>query len=354
MFYHLSLFLTPYFSFFNVVHYVSFRIMAALLTTLLSSFLLFPWFIQYSRCCFRSRVREYTPDRHKEKDNTPTMGGLLMVFLVILNALFWANLWQSQVWIFLLTLSSFAALGAWDDWCKIKYKKGISASKKFIAQWSLAVLIIGLWYGITNPPSPCIPFFKTVQVPMVWWWVLPAGMFILVAMSNAVNLTDGLDGLAVISLIPNFSLYALLCYIAGHTWFSHYLGIPFVPTAEVAILGSTLIGASLGFMWFNAYPAEIFMGDVGALASGAALAMMAIMCRQELLLPISGGLFVVETCSVVLQVLFYKLRRRRLFRMAPIHHHFELLGWQETQITLRFGIISLILCLFALITIKIR
>lgn len=179
-------------------------------------------------------------------------------------------------------------------------------------------------------------------------------MFVIVGCSNAVNLTDGLDGLAISSLLPNFATFALICYLAGHWGIAHYLQIPFAATAEIAIIGAILIGSSLGFLWYNTYPAQIFMGDVGSLALGAGLALMTIMAKQELLLPIAGGLFVFETISVMLQVLSVRLRGKRLFRMAPIHHHFELLGWPESRITTRFGIISLVLCLLALVTLKLR
>ena len=203
-----------------------------------------------------------------------------------------------------------------------------------------------------KPPFP-FPFFKNLN-PDLGLLFIPWAMFILVSMSNAVNLTDGLDGLAIGSLLPNFALFSLIAYLAGHFLIAAYLNIPFAGSAEIAVMGTTLIGASLGFLWYNAYPAQIFMGDVGSLALGAGLALMALMAKQELLLPISGGLFVLETVSVVLQVFVYKRWKTRIFKMAPIHHHFELIGWPEAKITTRFGIISLILCLVALMTLKLR
>jgi len=197
------------------------------------------------------------------------------------------------------------------------------------------------------------PFFKSLQ-PDLGWFFIAWVMFILVGTSNAVNLTDGLDGLAIGSLMPNFATFSIICYLAGHYKIANYLHIPFAGSAEIAVLGSILVGASLGFLWYNAYPAQIFMGDVGSLALGSGLALMAIMAKQELLLPIAGGLFMVETISVMMQVFSFKYLGRRIFKMAPIHHHFELLGWPESKITVRFGIISLILCLLALVTLKLR
>lgn len=353
MFYHLSMYLVPSFSFFNLVRYVSFRAIAAMLTTLFMSLIFFPRFITYSQKFFRAKSRLYTPDNHRAKDDTPTMGGILILFLVTINTLLWCNLKNPIIWIFILCMLSFGAIGAMDDWRKIIHKQGISARLKFTLQLICATFFVILWIWFLSPPPTCIPFFKEFA-PNWYWLLIPWSIFIVVATSNAVNLTDGLDGLAISSLIPNFATFSLLAYVAGHTKLAHYLHVPFATSAELSIIGATLIGAALGFLWYNTYPAEIFMGDVGALSLGAALAFLALITRQELLLPLAGGLFVVETCSVILQVLLFRLRGRRIFRMAPLHHHFELLGWQESKITVRFGIISLILSLVALITIKIR
>ena len=216
-----------------------------------------------------------------------------------------------------------------------------------------AIVVFCLVFFTPFSTELVFPFFKHCR-PALGLFFIPWAIFILVACSNAVNLTDGLDGLAIGSLLPNFAIFALICYLAGHWGLAHYLQIPFAGTAEIAIMGAILIGSSLGFLWYNAYPAQIFMGDVGSLALGAGLALMAIMAKQELLLPISGGLFMLETVSVIAQVLFVRFRGKRLFKMAPIHHHFELLGWPESRITTRFGIISLVLCLLALITLKLR
>ena len=210
------------------------------------------------------------------------------------------------------------------------------------------------WLWLTGASTTlCVPFLKGIN-PNLGILFVPWAVFIIVGCSNAVNLTDGLDGLAISSLIPNFATFSIICYLAGHVKLSSYLHIPFADSAEITVLGATLVGASLGFLWYNTYPAQIFMGDVGSLALGSALGFMALLAKQELLLAISGGLFVVETLSVIIQVWSFRYLGRRLFKMAPIHHHFELLGWQESKITVRFGIISLILCLITLMTLKMR
>jgi phospho-N-acetylmuramoyl-pentapeptide-transferase len=354
MLYHLSLYLKPTLKFFNVIHYVSFRAIASLLTALALSFIFGNWFIGKSKTFFRSKTREWTPKNHQDKGEMPTMGGIFIIGVVIATALLWCNLYEPQVWIFLACLLGFGSIGLIDDWQKIKQHKGISARQKFILQWSCAFTIIGLWFFCTQPATTVtIPFFKNIN-PDLGWFFIPWAAFILVGCSNAVNLTDGLDGLAIGSLLVNFATFSLISYVAGHFMLASYLHIPFAGSAEVTVLGATLVGASLGFLWYNTYPAQIFMGDVGSLALGAGLALMALMAKQELLLIIAGGLFVLETVSVMLQVISYRHFGKRLFKMAPIHHHFELIGWQESKITVRFGIISVILCLLALVTLKLR
>jgi phospho-N-acetylmuramoyl-pentapeptide-transferase len=266
----------------------------------------------------------------------------------------WCDLANLQVWIFLFCIIGFGALGFWDDWNKIHAQKGISAQTKFILQLLVALAVVmSLIFFTSFSTELTFPFFKH-YMPDLGLFFVPWAVFIIVGCSNAVNLTDGLDGLAIGSLLPNFATFALICYLAGHYGLAHYLHIPFAGTAEIAIIGAILIGSSLGFLWYNTYPAQIFMGDVGSLALGAGLALMAIMAKQELLLAISGGLFVLETVSVMLQVLSVRHFGRRMFKMAPIHHHFELMGWPESRITTRFGIISLVLCLLTLITLKLR
>lgn len=352
--FHASGFLANNFSLFNAFHYVSVRAIAGLLSTLLFCLVTGNWFITKSKRFFRSKAREFTPESHKSKDDMPTMGGILIILSIVCNALLWCDLSNPQVWVFLWSLVSFGLIGFWDDWCKITARKGISARAKFIAQWSVALLTVCLWlYATGAKTTVTVPFFKNVN-PDLGIFFIPWAAFILVSCSNAVNLTDGLDGLAIGSLIPNFVTFALVAYLAGHAVLADYLAIPFAGSAEVAVLGALLVGASFGFLWFNAYPAQIFMGDVGSLALGASLALMALMAKQELLFPIAGGLFVLETVSVMVQVFVYRTWKKRIFKMAPIHHHFELLGWPEAKITTRFGIISIVLCLVALITLKLR
>ncbi|MCK5633350.1 phospho-N-acetylmuramoyl-pentapeptide-transferase [bacterium] len=354
MLFHLSVYAKQYISSFNVVHYVSFRAIASLLTTLGLSLMFGKWFIRQSRKFFRSKAREFTPESHRQKDDMPTMGGIFILSVVTISTLLWSDLTDFRVWTFLFGIISFGILGFWDDWRKIKHGKGISVAAKFVSQWSIAFFTsIGLILCKGMTTTVVFPFFKTIQ-PDIGWLFIPWAMIVIVGCSNAVNLTDGLDGLAIGSLMPNFAIFSIIAYIAGHYRLASYLHIPFATSAEVAVLGSILVGASLGFLWYNAYPAQIFMGDVGSLALGAGLALMALMAKQELLLIIAGGLFVVETVSVIAQVFSFKLLGRRIFKMAPIHHHFELLGWPEAKIATRFGIISLVLCLLAFITLKLR
>jgi len=354
MIYHLSHYLKLYWPSFNVLHYVSVRAVASLLTSLLFSLLFGELFIGISRRFFRSKARECTPESHKAKDSMPTMGGVFILTVVLINTLLWCDLSSMQVWIFLFCIIGFGMLGFWDDWNKIRLHRGISSGLKFKLQLIVAFLVVFSLILLTPFSTELtFPFFKHCT-PDLGWLYVPWAVFIIVGCSNAVNLTDGLDGLAIGSLLPNFATFAVICYLAGHYGVAQYLHIPFAGTAEIAIIGAILIGASLGFLWYNTYPAQIFMGDVGSLALGAGLALMAIMAKQELLLPISGGLFVLETVSVMLQVLSMRYLGRRIFKMAPIHHHFELLGWPESKITARFGIISLVLCLLTLITLKLR
>lgn len=354
MLYHIALFFKSYWSALNVIHYVSFRMMASLLTVLFLSFMFGNTFIAWSQRYFRAKAREYTPESHKAKDDMPTMGGLFILAVVFITALLWCNLTHYEIWLFLANLAGFGLIGFWDDWSKICYRKGIAERTKFRAQLLVATGTTIAWLWLLQPSTAvCVPFFKNFN-PDLGYLFIPWAIFIMVATSNAVNLTDGLDGLAIGSLISSFATYTIIAYIAGHYTFALYLNVPFAGSSEIAIIGATLVGASLGFLWYNAYPAQIFMGDVGALALGAGLGFMALLTKQELLLPIAGGLFVVETVSVMLQVMTYKLWKKRLFKMAPIHHHYELLGWPEAKITVRFGIISLILCLIALMTLKLR
>ncbi len=354
MIFYLSAFLTPLFPALNVLHYVSVRAIASLLTALGLSFIFGPAFIRWSTGWARTEARESTPEHHREKDGMPTMGGLFVLAVVLGTSLLWADFLRPQIWVFLSCLCGFGLIGAWDDWSKIVYGRGISAVGKFIFQLCVAGFVTLAWLTYGHAATTVsIPFFKNLN-PDLGTLFIPWAMLVIIATSNGVNLMDGLDGLAIGSLISNFATFSIICYLAGHYLFAVYLHIPFAASAELTVMGMTLVGASLGFLWYNSYPAQIFMGDVGSLALGAGLGLMALMCKQELILPISGGLFALETLSVIGQVLSFRLRGKRLFKMAPIHHHFELLGWPESKITVRFGIISLILCLFALMTLKLR
>lgn len=304
------------------------------------------WFIKRS-AYFRSRVREYTPEAHQAKNDTPTMGGIFILFTVLISILLWCDLSRAEVWIFVGCLTGYGAIGFWDDFMKIRYKKGIKEKHKFLAQVLVGLIITMLWYILLTPSTE-------IFIPLVAWNIpiglllIPWATYLLIGTSNAVNLTDGLDGLAIGSLLANYGTFAVICYLAGSYDYAQQLSIPFANTSEIALIGAILVGASLGFLWYNSHPAQVFMGDVGSLALGSGLALMALMARQEVLLAITGGIFVAETVSVMMQVLSYKIFKRRIFKMAPIHHHFELVGWPETHITTRFGIITGLLCLLAL------
>lgn len=354
MLYHCAQLLVPYFSWLNVIKYTSFRMMAALITALLLFFCFGSWFITHSKTWFAAKSREYTPETHRAKDGIPTMGGLLVILIVVVTTLLWCKLDQLDVWLFLGSLVGFGAIGLWDDWSKIWHKKGIKERHKFVAQCVVSLVLVVVWF-MFDPPSTtlCLPFLKNVA-PRLGALFIPWVLFLLIGSSNAVNLTDGLDGLATSLLIANFATFTILIYLAGHIQMAAYLNIPFTDHAEIAIIGTALMGSLLGFLWYNTYPAQIFMGDVGALAFGSSLAMMALLAKQELLLAVTGGIFVLETLSVILQVASNKLYGKRLFKMAPIHHHFELIGWPESKITIRFTIITVVLCVLALMTIKIR
>ncbi|HBS47658.1 TPA: phospho-N-acetylmuramoyl-pentapeptide-transferase [Candidatus Dependentiae bacterium] len=354
MIYHLAEFLKKDYLFFNLFHYVSVRAIFSLLSSLILFFILGNWFIKASQRNFRSNVREYTPQEHQKKNSTPTMGGLLVLLITTINILFWNNLSKLSVWIFLLCLLSFGLIGFVDDWAKINSKKGISAKSKFQLQILFAVLFVSIWYFFSTPNTQfCLPFFKNAMFSL-GLFIIPWAVFTIVSTSNAVNLTDGLDGLATGPLITNFAAFSIICYLAGHKQFANYLYIPFADSSELSIIGASLIGSLIGFLWYNTYPAQIFMGDVGSLSLGAALAFMAIVVRQEFLLLVAGGIFVIETLSVIIQVASFKWRGKRVFKMAPIHHHFELIGWSEPKITIRFWIISLILSILALLLLKVR
>jgi len=338
----------------HLLQYVSVRAMGALLSSWVLFVVCGELFIKACSLFFRSPSRQWTPDNHRSKNNTPTMGGIFIVTVIIVSTLLWCNLTSPLVWLAIACLLGFGAIGAWDDWSKISLKKGIPASQKFIAQLIVAFTISMGWLYLAYPSTELyFPFFKNFH-PEMGFLFIPWVMFVLIGTSNAVNLTDGLDGLATGSLLPTFGVFSLISYAAGHYVIAQYLSIPFAGTAEVAVIGAAVIGALLGFLWYNMYPAQIFMGDVGSLPLGAVLAFIALVSKQELLLPLAGGLFVVETLSVILQVLYFRYFKKRLFKMAPIHHHFELLGWHESKVTIRFCIISFILAVVTVATLKVR
>jgi phospho-N-acetylmuramoyl-pentapeptide-transferase len=338
----------------SVTHYISVRVFGSMFTAFLLSLIFGNAFIALSKRLFATKARPFTPESHKKKVNIPTMGGVFILTIVISTIFLWCDLTKVDVWLFIMTLVGFGSIGLLDDWYKIKSATGLYSKTKFMLQILIAAMIALAIVFLKNPSTQLwFPFFKNIH-PSLGLLFVPWVIFLLVGVSNAVNLTDGLDGLAIGALITNFSVFSIIAYLAGHFAFAHYLHIPFAASSEIAVIGSILVGASIGFLWFNAHPAQIFMGDVGSLSLGAALALMAILSKHELLLPISGGLFVFETLSVMAQYASLKLYKKRLFKMAPIHHHFELLGWNEAKITVRFNIISFMLCLLALITLKIR
>jgi phospho-N-acetylmuramoyl-pentapeptide-transferase len=361
MFYHLFYPLSQTISEFNVFRYVTFRTAYAALTALLISLILTPPMIRLlQRRQIGQMIREVGPKSHVVKAGTPTMGGILILVATVTGTLLWVNLTVSVVWVALLSTLAFGAIGFWDDYLKTTYKShtGLRPRYKFAAELLAGSIVAGLLYAWAEPAATAtrlsLPFFKTVA-PDLGWWYMPFAVVVIVGTSNAVNLTDGLDGLAIGPVIIATFAYAGITYVAGHTLFADYLNILFVRGAsEVAVFCGALLGASLGFLWFNAYPAQIFMGDVGALALGGALGTVAVIAKHEFLLLLIGGLFVIETLSVIVQVASFKLTGKRVFRMAPLHHHFEAKGWQEPKVIVRFWIVAIVLALLSLSTLKLR
>ncbi|MFQ5759516.1 MAG: phospho-N-acetylmuramoyl-pentapeptide-transferase [Acidiferrobacterales bacterium] len=352
--------LTQEFSFFNVFRYLTFRGILGVLTALLICFVVGP--IMIRRLGYRQihqTVRTDGPDTHTTKSGTPTMGGAVILVAIFAATLLWADLSNRFVWVVLFTTLSFGAIGLIDDYKKLVNKdpRGIGAGMKFLLQ-SIAGLAAALFlYNTAQAPAETeliVPFFKDVALNLGPWFVLLA-YIVIVGSSNAVNLTDGLDGLAIMPAAMVAGALGIFAYTTGHVQFANYLGIPYVSgVGEVLIFCAALVGAGLGFLWFNTYPAQVFMGDIGALALGAALGVIAVVVRQEIVLFVMGGVFVMETVSVMLQVASYKLTGKRMFRMAPLHHHFELKGWPEPRVIVRFWIITVVLVLIGLATLKIR
>ncbi len=361
MFYHLFYPLYQTVSAFNVFRYVTFRTAYAALTALLISMILAPAVIRLlQRRQIGQMIRTAGPQSHVAKAGTPTMGGLLILGSMLVATLLWANLTLSMLWLALLSTLAFGAIGFWDDYLKTARAShtGLRVAYKLSAEIAVAAGVAGLLYAWAEPAETAtrlsVPFFKAVA-PDLGLWYVPFAVFVMVGTSNAVNLTDGLDGLAIGPIIIATFAYAGIAYVAGHLVFADYLNILYVRGAgEVAVFCGAVLGASLGFLWFNAYPAQVFMGDVGSLALGGALGTVAVIAKHELLLLLIGGLFVIETLSVIVQVASFKLTGKRVFRMAPLHHHFEEKGWQEPKVIVRFWIIAIVLALLSLSTLKLR
>ncbi len=348
------------YSFLNVFRYLTFRGICGVLTAIGIFFVFGPEMIRkLSYYQIGQTVREDGPPTHFSKVGTPTMGGALILGSVVVATLLWADLTNRYIWAILFTTIAFGVIGWFDDYRKLvdKNPKGMGARNKFLSQ-SISALVVAIFlFKSAELPAETallVPLFKDVAIPLGWGYIVLT-YFVVVGTSNAVNLTDGLDGLAIMPAVMVAGALGVFAYATGNINFSAYLGIPFIPGAgEVLIFCAALVGAGLGFLWFNTYPAQVFMGDIGALSLGAAIGIVAVIVRQEIVLMIMGGIFVIETVSVILQVASFKLIGRRIFRMAPLHHHFELKGWPEPRVIVRFWIISLILVLIGLATLKIR
>lgn len=352
---------------FNVFNYITLRAVLATLTALIISFMVGPKMIRkLTEYKVGQSVRDDGPQTHLIKAGTPTMGGALILVAISIATLLWGDLHNKYIWVVLFTTLGFGAIGWVDDYRKVVYKnpKGLSAKAKYFWQSVIGLSVAIFLYQTSSSATETtliFPFFKNLALPLGVVGFILLSYLVIVGSSNAVNLTDGLDGLAVMPTVMVGAALAIFAYVAGHIYFSKYLGIPYVPGAgELMVFCAAMAGAGLGFLWFNAYPAEVFMGDVGALALGAALGVVAVIVRQEIVLFIMGGVFVVETFSVALQVLYFKYTKsktgtgKRIFLMAPLHHHYEQKGWKETQVVVRFWIITMMLVLVGLSTLKLR
>ena len=361
MLYKLILNYVDIFSFLNVFKYLTVRTGLAMFTSMLVVFLIGTPFINFfSARQIINPIREDGPDEHIiKKIGTPTMGGVLILVGLFSGILLWGNLSNPYIWVLIFIVASFGLLGAYDDYKKIKFSNssGVSFKFKIIIQIIIAVLGILILTHFTDHPdlkNLYFPFFKNLLINLGWFFI-PFSVFIIVGSSNAVNLTDGLDGLATVPVILVAGCFAFISYVTGNIVFSEYLQIPYIEgVGEVTVFLGSVIGACLGFLWFNAPPAKIFMGDTGSLALGGSLGAVGIITKHEIVLAITGGLFVLEATSVIVQVLSYKLTGKRVFKMAPIHHHFEKKGWAESTIVVRFWIISIILAMIGLATLKLR
>jgi phospho-N-acetylmuramoyl-pentapeptide-transferase len=357
---HVAAWLSEYYSGFHVFQYLTLRAILAALTALAISLLVGPrmirWLAEYQ---VGQRVRSDGPQTHLSKAGTPTMGGALILAAIVAATLLWADLANRFVWVVLLVTIAFGLIGFWDDYLKLVVgnSRGLIARYKYFWQSFAGLGAAIVLYVTAQSPADTtlyVPFFKHFVVPLGVLFI-PLTYFVIVGSSNAVNLTDGLDGLAIMPSVLVAGALGVFAYASGNVVFSNYLGIPYIAGAgEVLVICTAIFGAGLGFLWFNTYPAQVFMGDIGALALGAALGVIAVVVRQEIVLFIMGGVFVMETVSVILQVGSFKLRGKRIFKMAPIHHHFELKGWAEPKVIVRFWIITVILVLLGLATLKLR
>ena len=356
----LTEFLTRYHTGFNVFQYLTLRTILGVLTALFIALIIGPAMIRHlAKFQIGQTVRNDGPESHLAKAGTPTMGGMLIIVSIAASTLLWSNLANRFVWIVLLNTLAFGAIGWVDDYLKLvrRNSRGLSARRKLVWQSAAALATAIALYATAQSPHETqliVPFVKTVAIDLGLFYLVVT-YCVIVGTSNAVNLTDGLDGLAVLPTVMVAAALIVFAYVAGNVNFAHYLAVPYIyGVGEVCVFCGAIVGAGLGFLWFNTYPAQVFMGDIGALALGAAIGTVAVVVRQELALLIMGGVFVMETVSVILQVLSFKLTGKRIFRMAPIHHHFELKGWPEPRVIVRFWIITVVLVLGALATLKIR
>lgn len=349
------------FIFFNLFRYLTFRTGCAILTSLVICFLIAPGMIRWlkKKQAEGQPIRADGPETHFKKAGTPTMGGLMILISVAVSTLLWSDLKNPFIWYALLVMVGFGFIGFMDDYLKLTKKntKGLSGKMKILIQLLIGVVAtLGITHGLPDAMAThvAIPFFKSFFVNLSWFFI-PWAVVVMIGASNAVNLTDGLDGLAIVPVAIVAACFGLISYLVGNAVFANYLQIPFVPgTGELAILCGAVVGASMGFLWFNTPPAMVFMGDTGSLAMGGLLGAIAVMTKHELVLAIIGGLFVLETVSVIVQVASFKLTGKRVFRMAPLHHHFEKKGWSEPTVVIRFWIIAMILALIGLSTLKLR
>ncbi|MCB0273005.1 MAG: phospho-N-acetylmuramoyl-pentapeptide-transferase [Bdellovibrionales bacterium] len=356
MLYHLLYPLHAEIGVFRVFKYTSFRVFMAILTALFIGLVFGRPVIRFlkKKQGQASNIRQDVPDSHLKKSGTPTMGGILILMTMIISYLLWVRLDLYLTWICLAATIGFAFIGLMDDLSKLRKKGGLTARNKFLLQAWLSLLIGLMLIGAGVETYLVVPFLKNLMIPMGLFFI-PFVAFVLVASSNAVNLTDGLDGLAIGPTIVASVTYLIFAYVAGNAYFANYLQIPFVDGAsELCILCGALFGSALSFLWFNTYPAQVFMGDIGSLSIGGTIGLIAIIVKQELLLILVGGIFVLEASSVIIQVLSYRFTGKRIFKMAPIHHHFELKGWAEPKVIVRFWIISIILAILSLATLKLR